>query len=436
MKHDEPPWTTGDEPVGQLSPQDWMTDPATLAVVAALTADGAEVRFVGGCVRDAVLNRPIRDIDIATHDPPERVMLLLERAGLKAVPTGIEHGTVTAVVGRAHFEITTLRADVETFGRHARVEFTNDWAVDAARRDFTINALFCSPDGRIFDPFDGLADLGAGRVRFVGDAGKRIDEDLLRLLRFFRFHAHYGRPPADVAALAACRARAHKLPTLSGERISGEIFKLLQAPDPAAALLLMQGQRVLPNLLPEAREFGRLRVLAFLENRGVVHPMVRPDMMRRLAAVLAVDGAGARAVAERLKLSGRQCDRLLAIAAPAELPDPGFDAPAARRQLYHLGDPARFTDLVLLAWAGRKAHSGLTPAEETTRWIGHLDLAAAWTPPVMPVRGQDVLDLGIPRGPRIGALLAEMERWWIAGDFSAPRSQALERLKTLVATLN
>jgi len=141
-------------------------------------------------------------------------------------------------------------------------------------------------------------------------------------------------------------------------------------------------------------------------------------------------------VAERLKLSGRQCDRLLAIAAPAELPDPGFDAPAARRQLYHLGDPARFTDLVLLAWAGRKAHSGLTPAEETTRWIGHLDLAAAWTPPVMPVRGQDVLDLGIPRGPRIGALLAEMERWWIAGDFSAPRSQALERLKTLVATLN
>ena len=184
-----------------------MQAPATRAVLVALTADGSDVRFVGGCVRDAVLRRPIRDIDIATHDPPERVMALLDAAGIKAVPTGIVHGTVTAVLGKAHFEITTLRRDVETYGRHARVEFTNDWTADAARRDFTINALFCRPDGLIFDPFDGLADLGAGRVRFVGNAMQRIDEDVLRLLRFFRFFAHYGRPPADIEALAACRRR-------------------------------------------------------------------------------------------------------------------------------------------------------------------------------------------------------------------------------------
>ncbi|MBF0335876.1 MAG: CCA tRNA nucleotidyltransferase, partial [Alphaproteobacteria bacterium] len=171
------------DPVGQLSPQEWMDAPETRAVIAALRADGAEVRFVGGCVRDAVLKRPIRDVDIATHDPPERVMLLLEQAGIRAVPTGIEHGTVTAVVGHAHFEVTTLREDVETFGRHARVEFTDDWAADAARRDFTINALFADPEGRIYDPFNGLQDLGAGRVRFVGDPTKRIGEDVLRLLR-------------------------------------------------------------------------------------------------------------------------------------------------------------------------------------------------------------------------------------------------------------
>ncbi|HIJ62449.1 MAG TPA: CCA tRNA nucleotidyltransferase [Rhodospirillaceae bacterium] len=434
MNGDDAPGTTGDGPVGQLPPQAWMTDDATRAVVAALTADGAEVRFVGGCVRDAVLRRPIRDIDIATHDPPERVMLLLERAGMKAIPTGIEHGTVTAVTGRAHFEITTLRSDVETFGRHARVEFTDDWAIDAARRDFTINALFCRPDGSIFDPFNGLADLGAGRVRFVGDAGRRIDEDLLRLLRFFRFNAHYGRPPPDLTALAACRSRAHKLPTLSGERVSGEIFKLLQAPDPAGALLLMMGERVLGHLLPEIQDIGRLRILTFLETRGIVHPWVAPDALRRLAAALTVDAAGARAVAARLKLSTRQSDRLTAMAAPAELPDPGLDAAAARRLLYRLGDARLFVDLLLLAWAGRKAVSGQTPAGETDRWRTLLDLATGWTPPVLPLRGQDILDLGVPRGPRIGALLAEIEGWWIDGDFSADRRRALERLRQLVET--
>ena len=434
MNADDAPWADGGGPVGQLPPQAWMTDDATRAVLSALTADGAEVRFVGGCVRDAVLRRPIRDIDIATRDPPEQVMLLLERAGLKAIPTGIEHGTVTAVAGRTHFEITTLRADVETYGRRARVEFTDDWAIDAARRDFTINALFCSPDGSIFDPFDGLADLGAGRVRFVGDAGRRLDEDLLRLLRFFRFNAHYGRPPADQAALAACRSRAHKLPTLSGERVSGEIFKLLQAPDPAGALLLMQGQRVLGHLLPEIQDVGRLRILTFLETRGIVHPGVAPDTLRRLAAALTVDAGGARAVAGRLKLSARQSDRLTAMAAPAVLPDAGLDDRAARRLLHRLGDAGLFVDLLLLAWAGRKALSGQTPAGETDRWRALLDLAAAWRPPVLPVRGQDILDLGVPRGPKIGALLAEIEAWWIDGDFSAGRSATLERLTALIAT--
>ncbi|MEE8534186.1 MAG: CCA tRNA nucleotidyltransferase, partial [Alphaproteobacteria bacterium] len=228
-----------------------MKAPATRAVVDALTADSAEVRFVGGCVRDAVAGRKVTDVDIATPDPPETVTRLLEAAGIRVVPTGIAHGTVTAVIRHRHFEITTLRRDVETYGRRAKVAFTDDWTADAARRDFTINALFCDPDGTLYDPFGGIDDLDAGRVRFVGDAVKRIKEDVLRLLRFFRFYAHYGRPPPDAEALAACRAMARALPGLSGERVSAELLRLLAAPDPAAVLALMIEAEVLAFVLPE-----------------------------------------------------------------------------------------------------------------------------------------------------------------------------------------
>jgi len=286
-----------DEPVGQLGPEEWLTAPATRAVLAALTADGAEVRFVGGCVRDSVLRRPVHDIDIATHDPPERVMMLLEQARIRAIPTGIDHGTVTAVVaapeGNAHFEITTLRRDIATDGRHARVAFDGDWTTDAARRDFTVNALFCDAQGRIYDPFDGLPDLGAGRIRFVGNAMKRVDEDALRILRFYRFYAHLGSPPPDPDALDACRNQAQKLATLSGERISGELLRLLEAPDPASVLLMMRDERVLRHILPEAEDFGRLRVLTFLETRGILRPRIAVDALRRLASVLPADGAAA-----------------------------------------------------------------------------------------------------------------------------------------------
>jgi poly(A) polymerase len=418
-------------PVGQLPPQDWMRAESTQAVIAALTADGAEVRFVGGCVRDAILRRPIRDIDIATRDPPEQVMILLEKAGIKAIPTGISHGTITALIGEAHFEITTLRCDIESYGRHARVKFTDDWMVDAARRDFTINAMSCRPDGMIFDPFDGLTDLGAGRVRFVGDAKRRIEEDVLRLLRYFRFHAHYGRPPADIEALAACRAQVHKLANLSGERLCGEVMNLLLAPDPSAILLLMRGQQILSHFLPEAQDFGRLRVLAFLETRGLVRPGLNVDSLRRLAAVLTVDASQALSVARRFKLSGAQTDRLIALAAPREMPDASMDAAAARRLLHRLGATC-FRDLLLLAWARRKATGDRMTPSESGRWMGLLDQADGWIPLQLPVHGQDLIDLGVPSGPRIGALLAEMELWWENGDFRANREEALARLKALI----
>jgi len=408
-----------------------MLAESTQRVLAALTAQSGQVRFVGGCVRDAVLRRPIRDIDIASHDPPERVMALLAQAGITAIPTGIAHGTVTAVIGRDHFEITTLRQDVETFGRHARVAFTDDWTADAARRDFTMNAMFADAEGNIFDPFDGLADLGYGRVRFVGEPLKRIEEDVLRLLRFFRFHAHYGRPPMDRAALAACRRMAPQLSTLSGERVAGEMLRLLAATDPASVLLVMQGEHVLEHVLPEARDIGRLRVLCWLESRALARPTITPDPMRRLAALLETDAAGAATVAERLKLSNQEKDRLVAIAAPQVTISAEMDAPTARRGLRRVGVET-FRDLILTAWADQRSRDGRPSSAETARWMGLLDLADAWVPVTLPVRGQDCIDLGIERGPSIGALLAEVERWWEEKDFQPDREACLGRLKRLV----
>ena len=407
----------------KLPVQPWMTAPETKAVIGALTAGGAEVRFVGGCVRDSAIGRPVTDIDIATHDLPETVTALLEAARLKAVPTGLKHGTVTAVVKRHHFEITTLRRDVETFGRHARVEFTDDLAADAARRDFTMNAMFLGVDGTFYDPFDGLADLKAGRVRFVGDARQRITEDVLRLMRFFRFHARYGRGAPDAEGLAACRALAHLLPTLSAERVRDETLKLLKAPAPADVLRLMAREHILARYLAEARNFDRLAALTELPPERET-----PDGLRRLAAVLDVDGAGARAVGARLRLSnaeikrlGAMLDRLPKFTLPA-------DARALRRTLYALGADL-YRDRVLLLWAEARARGSADDAP----FVQHLQDAASWQRPVLPVKGPDVMALGVPRGPKVGRLLKQVELWWIDGDFRATREETLARLRALVA---
>lgn len=408
-----------------------MTAPETRAVIAALTAEGAEARFVGGCVRDAVLGRPVKDIDIATHDAPEVVMALLERAGIRAVPTGVQHGTVTAVIAKAHFEITTLRRDVETYGRRAKVAFTDDWAQDAARRDFTMNALFLAPDGTLFDPFGGLEDLRKGRVRFVGDAGRRLREDVLRLLRFFRFFAHYDRPPPDEAALAACRELAPELPKLSGERVSAEILGLLVAPDPVATFKLMYDEGILAHVLPEARAFGRLGVATELEGEEGL-PGLKADALRRLAALVEVDGPGAEAVAARLRLSNVQKERLIAMAAPPEAVKPEADPRAIRRALHRLG-PDRLRDLALIEWARMKAADRHLPAAVAQGFRKQLEAADEWRPVALPVKGKDVVALGVEPGPEVGRLLEQVEAWWIAGDFMAGREECLAKLGSLIA---
>jgi poly(A) polymerase len=406
-----------------------MVAPETAAVIAALTARGAEVRFVGGCVRDAAIGRPVTDIDIATRDRPETVTELLRAARLKVVPTGIKHGTVTAVIRGHHFEITTLRRDVETFGRHARVEFTDDWAADAARRDFTMNAMFLGVDGTLYDPFGGLDDLMAGRVRFVGDARQRIREDVLRLLRFFRFHARYGRGAPDAAGLDACRALAHLLPTLSAERVRDETLKLLKAPAPAEVLALMAHEGILSHYLPEAKRFDRLATLVRLPPERET-----PDALRRLAAVLEVDGAGARAVGERLRLSNREIKRLAEIFERL----PGF-APLAdererRRWLYAHG-ASLYVDLLLLYWAARIGPDAKPGASFLLSLGAELEAAASWQRPVMPVKGPDVLALGEARGPKVGRLLKQVEDWWAEGDFRAGRAATLAELRRLAGAM-
>jgi len=397
----------------RIAPQPWMIAPATRAVVEALTAGGSEVRFVGGCLRDALLGREVVDIDIATPDPPARVIELLASAGLKAVPTGIEHGTVTAVALHRPFEITTLRHDVETYGRRAKVAFTDDWVADAARRDFTFNALSCTPDGRLYDPFGGQADLAEGRVRFVGRAEDRIREDVLRLLRFFRFYSHYGKPPPDEEALAAAHVMAPLLPTLSGERIAKELLKLLAAPDPTPALALMRAQAVLMHVLPEATLLERLARLVAIERAegiGAGGP-------RRLVALLA-GGEAVSAVAGRLRLPNATRERMEQALQPPP-PSPRMPVPARRALRYRLTAES-YLDRALLAAAG----SG----EPASAWSEVFALAD-WQPPSFPLRARDALARGATAGPALGALMKELESWWIAGDFEADREACLRELE-------
>ena len=417
-------------PTGKLPPQPWMEFAETRAVVAALGRDGAEVRFVGGCVRDALAHRPVKDIDLATRDPPEKVIALLEAAGIRAIPTGIAHGTVTAVTGARHFEITTLRIDVETDGRRAKVAFTDDWAADAARRDFTINAMSCSLAGDIYDPFDGMFDLAQGRIRFVGRAAERIQEDALRLLRFFRFYATFGRPPTDPEALSACRGLAPLVDALSGERVRAELFRILLAPDPASVISLMQGERVLERVLPEAGDVGRLRVEAWLTTTALRLDGLEPDALRRLAALVRVNHDGALRIAARLRLSNAERDRLAVLAEPPVALGPEMDGRVRRRAFHELGAGVA-RDLALLAWAEEIAKNPHPPPGRNDAWTALVADAGAWTPVAFPLKGRDALALGIPSGERVGELLGAVERWWIDGDFRAGREECLAKLKEL-----
>lgn len=363
----------------------WARRSDLAPLIAALGAD--ECRYVGGCVRDALMGHEANDVDIATRHHPDRVCVILADAGIKTVPTGLEHGTVTAVLPDGPVEVTTLRRDIATDGRHAEVAFANAWEDDAARRDFTINALYAHPETfEVSDYFGGVDDLAAQRVRFIGDARTRIGEDHLRILRFFRFQTRFGSDPADPEAIAACRDLAPTLKGLSRERVGWELLNLLDLPDPSATVALMLDLGVLGVILPEtgAAQVARLRQLVAAERAAGI----APDAIRRLAALLPPDKACAEQVAARLRLSNAMRKRIAAIASRHE-----DDAGNPRALAYRQGlDAAR--DRLLVAGAP-------------------VDDLAGWDIPKLAIKGGDVVAAGIAAGPRVAQVLRAVEARWI-----------------------
>ncbi|MBL8555705.1 MAG: CCA tRNA nucleotidyltransferase [Phenylobacterium sp.] len=401
----------------------WITAPATAAVFDALEAEGGPdcARFVGGCVRNALLGRPIDDIDIATTLTPERVTAALKAARIRAVPTGIEHGTVTAVNQKLPHEITTLRRDVSTDGRRATVAFTDDWAQDAQRRDFTLNALYARRDGSIFDPTgQGVADARAGRIVFVGDPEQRLTEDHLRNLRFFRFHAWFGRGAPDAAALAACAKLKDQIDHLAAERISKELLKLLAADDPRDAVRLMAGAGVLEVILKAPADLDRFDGLVGIE----ADQLFDCDPTLRLAALLPDDQVAAGGFAGRVRLSNDDRDRILAALAPMPELRSWMSPREIRRAVYAVGQET-VRDRAKLAWASAPGTAA------AMQWRGLIALAESWSPPAMPLTGADVMNAGVPKGPLVGRVLKEVEDWWIDHDFLDDRFSAIEKLKAV-----
>jgi poly(A) polymerase len=384
----------------------WLHEGALARVLAVLDRDGEEARVVGGAVRNALLGEPLGDNDIATTALPEEVIRRATAAGFKPVPTGLEHGTVTVVADGQPFEVTTLRQDVETFGRHATVAFGRDWRRDAERRDFTMNALFLARDGTIHDYVGGLADLAARRVRFIGDPAQRIAEDYLRILRFFRFHAAYGEGLPDPDGLHACIAARAGLETLSRERVRMEILKLLVARHVVPTLAVMSETGLLVRVL------GGVPLLASVSNMIKLEAALSlpADPVRRLGALAVSTVEDAERLRDRLRLTNAEFERLSAMGDHWRVLSSATSEAAARELIYRLG-PETFMDRALLAWG--RAGEGVADA----RWRALATLPTHWTAPVFPLKAADFIARGLAKGPALGVALRAAEQAWIDAGF-------------------
>ncbi len=403
----------------------WLSNPDLQRLLAALAAGGEEARIAGGAVRNALLGEPVADVDIATTTVPEETVRRAEAAGFKTIPTGAEHGTITAIAGGRPFEVTTLRADIETDGRRAKVRFGRDWKADAERRDFTINALYAEADGTVVDLVGGLADLESRTLRFIGDPEARIREDFLRILRFFRFFAWYGSGRPDADGLKACARLKDGLDQLSAERVWAELKKLLSAPDPSRALLWMRQASVLTKVLPESEKWGI----------DAIHALVKaerdlgwtPDPLLRLMAIVPPDGERMQTLVERLKLSNAEGERLRQWALAPTIA--AADAEGELAKKVYRGDRQGILDRLRLALAS--ARSRAVESNEALLEAGGfsrlLKFAENWKAPEFPLKGGDVLKLGATAGPNVGQLLKGLENEWADSGFTLDRGALLER---------
>jgi len=398
---------TNAKPARSLASAEWLCAGALPRLLEVLDRDGEEARIVGGAVRNALIGLPVEEIDIATTAVPEDVVKRVTAAGFKPVPTGIEHGTVTVVIDGQPYEVTTLRRDIETYGRHAKVAFGRDWLEDAERRDFTINALSVSRDGTIYDYVGGLADLDRRRVRFIGDPHKRIEEDYLRILRFFRFHAAYsdgGHPDAE--GLAACIAGREGLDQLSRERVRMELMKLVVAPHAVPTLIAMADSGLLLRVL------GGVSYLGSFENMAKVEAAagLAPNAVRRLGALAVAVAEDAERLWHKLRLANAEHERLASMAEHWRAISPVAGGQAARALLYRLR-AQHYTDRVLLAWA----RSDATAHDQA--WHALANLPEHWNTPTFPLKAADFIARGVEKGPTLGAALAAAESSWIAAGF-------------------
>jgi tRNA nucleotidyltransferase/poly(A) polymerase len=405
-----------------LADADWLAKPSVKAVFAALASAGYDARIVGGAIRNTLLGLPVSDLDMATPAPPDAVVAACKQAGLATIPTGIGHGTVTVIADRTPVEVTTLRRDVETDGRRATIAFTDDWAEDARRRDFTINALYCDAAGRLFDDVGGYPDLMARRVRFIGDADARIAEDYLRILRFFRFHAAYASGPPDATAMAAAARGLGGMARLSAERVRAELVRLLVAPRAVAAVEAMADIGLLPRLLGAAPRPGVLRGLVAAEARmGEA-----PDAMLRLSALAVAVSDDCGRLADRLRLSNDERRGLTVMERHAlERIDArhALERIDACHALERIGAVDAHRARVLVYRHGAVtcrrlavALSAIAP-ERDGEAVRLRDTAVSWTPPRMPLSGADLIARGVAPGPALGALLGRLEDWWVDHDF-------------------
>ena len=401
-----------------VSKHDWLQSSALKTLFEAFP-DGS-LRFVGGCVRNALMGHPVSDIDLATQLEPDEMMAALDKAKIRYVETGVAHGTVTAVIKGTPYEITSLRKDIETDGRRAVVSFTKDWAVDALRRDLTVNALYADLSGQVFDPLgEGLDDIKAGRLRFAGEAAARITEDYLRLLRYFRFMAWYGGDaPFDKEALTASRELQSGLKKLSAERVWSELKKLLSAPDPTRAARVMFQQGILETLLPESSNADGLELYVKLEKREGLEP----DPLARLMAMSAREPLQMALLAKRLKMSKAESARLRGWSDDDGVLDPYADDRSKLQAIYKSGKQ------VVIDRARLRA-AGEPDVIKSAHWISLADLAADWTRPKFPLTGKDLQAAGVKAGPEMGRIMKALEALWIRSGFTVDKPKLLIALK-------